>query len=121
MENLPYDLKDTPCLEVIDSCLGYYPTNVQEAFPKDDILKQIDVHGYIGVSIVPEGEKKPSIIITCLYEKKPKNPEIHLEVIKYIADYIKNTVERELLLKENFFLKKYQKKKIKNSHKHKLF
>jgi len=113
IENLSYELKHTPCIEVIDSCLGYYPTNVQELFPKDDLLKQIDVSGYIGVSIVPEGQTKPNIIITCLYEKELENPEKHFEIIKYIADSIKNTVERELLLKENFFLKKISKEKNK--------
>mgnify|MGYP000209301651 CR=1 FL=1 len=111
IESISYDLKNTPCLEVIDSCVGYYPTNAQKMFPKDIYFKQININGYIGVSIVPEGQDRPNIIITCLYENEVEKPEKHLEILQYISDSIKNTVKRELLLKENYTLKKITKER----------
>ncbi|MFT5777904.1 MAG: two-component sensor histidine kinase [Crocinitomicaceae bacterium] len=109
IENVSYDLMHTPCLHVIDSCIGYYPVNVQDLFPKDEFFKLLNITGYIGASLVPKGRTTPIAIITCLYEIELKNPKEHFDIIQNTAQCIEHKVERELLLKENYLLHKKER------------
>ncbi|MEK6656795.1 MAG: hybrid sensor histidine kinase/response regulator, partial [Nitrospirota bacterium] len=47
-ENFEYDLADTPCQNVIQTSPCYYPSNVQQLFPKDKMLIDMGVESYIG-------------------------------------------------------------------------
>jgi len=49
--NLRYELKDTPCDNVASKKLCYYPSNVQEMFPKDKLLVEMGVNAYIGIPL----------------------------------------------------------------------
>ena len=49
--NFEYGLKDTPCANVAGQKLCIYPEKVQELFPKDQLLTQMNVHSYIGVPL----------------------------------------------------------------------
>ncbi len=106
VENKPYALEHTPCMEVTDTCVGYYPSNVQELFPSDEYLKTINIDGYIGAAVFTGGSDKPFGIITCLYEQAPTEPKKHLEAMQFIAESIESRLEREYLLVKNYELKK---------------
>lgn len=111
IDNIEYKMDHAPCLEVTESCVGYYPTDVQNLFPKDEYFKVIDVDGYIGASVFTYGQDTPFGIITCLYEKKPKDPVKNLAIIEFIAKSIESRMEREYLISENYELKKSDKEK----------
>lgn len=99
--NVDYPLKTTPCLTVSETCTGYYPENVQELFPDDQFLKDINITGYLGTSVVPPGHDDPMVILTCLYEHKVDQPQLYLEILEFIAKNIEDRVEHELLVSEN--------------------
>lgn len=101
IENLDYDLADTPCFEVVNTCTGFYPSNVKELFPSDQFLKELDVDGYLGVSVVPEGEEKPVIILTCMYQKEAEEAQKYLNLMRFVANCIEERVEREVIIEEN--------------------
>ncbi|MEQ8385715.1 MAG: response regulator [Coleofasciculus sp. A1-SPW-01] len=47
-ENIEYDLKDTPCEDMLLGKACHYPKNLQQLFPKDRILQEINAHSYFG-------------------------------------------------------------------------
>ena len=49
--NIEYELKGTPCENVINKKLCVYPNNIQTLFPKDDLLVKMDVNSYIGMPL----------------------------------------------------------------------
>lgn len=109
-----YALLDTPCAQVVNTTKGYFPENVQDLFPKDDHLKEVNAEGYLGVSIPGNGDKNiPFAIITCLYENSPADPEKCIDIIEFIAGILESRIEREYLLVENYELKKSRSKQIK--------
>jgi PAS domain S-box-containing protein len=47
-DNFEYGLGNTPCQEVIEGEVCFYPHNVQQHFPDDDDLKTLHVESYVG-------------------------------------------------------------------------
>jgi len=113
IENIEYLLSYTPCFEVAKTCLGFYPVNVQELFPRDKFLKKINVSSYLGAAIVNSNSASPFAIITCLYENEPENPEEIITTLTFVSEIIKERFERECLLLENYELKQVQRENIK--------
>jgi PAS domain S-box-containing protein len=50
-ENIQYDLKDTPCENVVDKNSCVYPDYVQSLFPKDNLLVAMGVNSYMGTPL----------------------------------------------------------------------
>jgi PAS domain S-box-containing protein len=50
-ENIEYDITGTPCEKTIHSEMAFYPTNVQQLFPKDHDLIKLGMESYCGVSL----------------------------------------------------------------------
>ncbi len=51
VDNIEYPLEDTPCSNVINENTCVYERNVQQQFPKDKMLKEMNVEGYIGKAL----------------------------------------------------------------------
>jgi diguanylate cyclase (GGDEF)-like protein/PAS domain S-box-containing protein len=51
VDNFEYDLKHTPCMDVLGKKPCTYPRGVAELFPKDGMLKDMGIEGYIGVPL----------------------------------------------------------------------
>lgn len=49
--NFEYDLLDTPCANVVESGICSYPTGVQGMFPRDLLLVDMGVDGYVGTPL----------------------------------------------------------------------
>jgi PAS domain S-box-containing protein len=47
-DNFEYGLAHTPCQEVIEGEVCFYPNSVQQHFPDDDDLKTLNVESYVG-------------------------------------------------------------------------
>ena len=109
IEDVDYSLTNTPCLTVKDTCVGFYPNNVQQLFPKDYYLKKLDIEGYIGSAIISKLDKKPLGLITCLYRDNSDFASSYLKIIELIAVLIQGRFENETLKKENDFLRKKSK------------
>ena len=52
VENFEYDLRHTPCENVMNDSICSYPSDVQTAFPLDDLLKEMKVEGYVGTPLL---------------------------------------------------------------------
>ena len=51
IDNFEYSLKDTPCALVADDSICCYPIEVSKYFPKDELLIQMKIEGYIGTPL----------------------------------------------------------------------
>ncbi|OUR85222.1 hypothetical protein A9Q85_08615 [Cycloclasticus sp. 44_32_T64] len=50
-DNFSYSLVGTPCQNIVDDGVCLYPDSVQELFPDDHILKEMEVVSYLGVPL----------------------------------------------------------------------
>jgi diguanylate cyclase (GGDEF)-like protein/PAS domain S-box-containing protein len=68
-EDFQYALDGTPCENVLDRDACFYPSGVSGLFPSDDLLQQMGIESYLGMSLfdsmgVPRG-------VLCVLDDKP--------------------------------------------------
>lgn len=57
-----YDLQDTPCKNVLNQNWCFYPENTHKQFPKDKMLVDIGIEGYMGVTLQDESGQTIGLI-----------------------------------------------------------
>ncbi|MFQ6614616.1 MAG: PAS domain S-box protein, partial [Fidelibacterota bacterium] len=62
VSNILYDLKNTPCENVIGKEYRQYLSGVQMKFPKDKLLQELGVDSYCGMPLFSSGKKKMGIM-----------------------------------------------------------
>ncbi len=67
IENFSYDLKNTPCENVIGQRACSYASDITKLFPNDQLLIDMGIDAYIGVPLY-DSKKEPTGIIVALYE-----------------------------------------------------
>jgi PAS domain S-box-containing protein len=101
--NITYDLRGTPCENVINKTICYYPDNIQELFPLDTALVKMNAKSYIGIPLFDEN-RVPIGLITLLNNKPLKDVETIEVILKIFAIKIEKILERiiyEDFLNEN--------------------
>ena len=56
-ENFEYELKGTPCENVVGNKMCVYPKSVQEQFPEDHLLANMSVESYVGTPLFDSSGK----------------------------------------------------------------
>ncbi len=72
IDNFIYELKDTPCANVIGQNPCSYASNVAMLFPKDQLLIDMGIEAYVGVPLY-DSRRDPTGILVCLYKNKIKD------------------------------------------------
>ncbi len=72
MANFNYQLKDTPCENVIGQNPCSYSKNITKLFPKDQLLIDMGIEAYVGVPLY-DSKSHPTGILVCLFENKIKD------------------------------------------------
>jgi len=89
-----YDLFGTPCANVIAEGYCEYPEKIQELFPDDKDLVEIQAEGYVGVSL--RGRNGNPIGVLCVLSRhKLKLPPKTQEVFEIIAAKAGVEIERK--------------------------
>ena len=73
--NFSYTLEGTPCQKVVQDGAGFFPDNVQEMFPEDGLLIDLEVQSYQGVALK---DKQQNVLgLLALVDDKPmtENPQ----------------------------------------------
>ena len=73
-DNFEYNLAGTPCRQVMSREMCYYGKDVREKFPKDVILKDMKINGYLGTAL-KNSEGVPIGIMVVLKETPLEEPE----------------------------------------------
>jgi PAS domain S-box-containing protein len=89
--NFEYELKCTPCENVMGKSLCVYKKNIQKLFPKDKLLEDMNVESYIGIPLWDSLGQAIGLI--AFMHSKPINDSETLELILQIAA---NTTSQEI-------------------------
>lgn len=92
-ENMAYSLKDTPCAQVFDNSVCYYPTEVQKFFPFDQLLIEMNIEGYIGSPLL-NSKKEVIGLIVGLFETEIHNKDQILTLFQIFSGRIAAELER---------------------------
>ena len=88
---LPF--KGTPCGSVIEEHFHYYPRQVQDVFPDDDFLVQLDAQSYIGVPLY--GEDGTILGTMCVLSRYELNlPRRTRELMEILAVKVAAEIDR---------------------------
>jgi two-component system NtrC family sensor kinase len=68
MDNFSYEVKDTPCEFVVGQTPCSYPKDITLLFPKDQLLVDMGIEAYIGISLY-DSKSKPTGILVCLFKE----------------------------------------------------
>lgn len=69
VKNFQYAIENAPCHEVIGKEMCFFPDNVQKKFPKDLLLREMDVVSYIGYPLFDSGGCALGLMI--VMDKRP--------------------------------------------------
>lgn len=94
VDSYAYPLIGTPCANVVQGRISYYPENVCQLFPQDSDLQNMKAQGYIGTPLYDVENKVLGVF--CAISKKPlRIPEDGKEVLRIIAARLSAEISRE--------------------------
>ncbi|HEY5603213.1 MAG TPA: ATP-binding protein [Gammaproteobacteria bacterium] len=82
--NMQYQLADTPCANVVGQATCTYPSGVQRLFPKDKMLADLGVDGYIGTPLF-DALENPIGLIVVLSKQPLKRAEQARQILEIFA------------------------------------
>jgi PAS domain S-box-containing protein len=91
VNDFKYNIKNTPCENVIDGNLCIYSNNIQDLFPKDKDLKTFGIESYIGLPLL-DTNKTPIGLIVIM----DNNPILNKGKFKEILKLVESKTELEL-------------------------
>ena len=99
LPNFEYELKNTPCENVMGKSLCTYKKDTQTLFPKDELLLEMGVESYVGIPLWNSSGKSLGLI--ALMDSKPiKNSEILELILQIAASNVSQEIEKLILKKE---------------------
>lgn len=94
LENISYSLHDSPCANVVGKKVCAYPQDVQQLFPKDNLLVEMNADSYIGVPLFSSNDLPIGLVV--VVDSKPmKNITQMEEVLKIFAARTEAELERK--------------------------
>ncbi|PCJ29941.1 MAG: diguanylate cyclase [Gammaproteobacteria bacterium] len=105
--NIFYDLRDTPCAEVLSQRICFYPDNIQAQFPKDTLLTTMEAESYIGIPLVNAHKKVVGFI--AMIDDKPMKLTSHLVslletlAVRVVTELERSEVNKTLALTSRVF------------------
>lgn len=91
LNNITYDLKNTPCNGVFHQNACYYPYGVQEEFPEDADLVIMGVNSYMGTALQDYAGHTIGLIVL-LHDQTIENPGL----IDHLLTLVSPTLEKHL-------------------------
>ncbi|MEK2645628.1 GAF domain-containing sensor histidine kinase [Bdellovibrio sp. BCCA] len=94
-DNVVYELEDTPCVNVIcGTRVNCYASDVQLAFPKDQMLKDFDVESYIGAPFLHTDGRLIGLLVI-MDDKPMEERELYTSVVEFFAARIGTEYRRQ--------------------------
>lgn len=93
VKNFEYDLKDTPCENVVNDKVCYYSNGVQTLFPRDRLLAEMGVESYLGVPL-HDIEKKCQGLLVVMHDTEISESMDPQAIMQVFANRIEAELER---------------------------
>ena len=95
VENIEYDLKNTPCENVMTgNRVCVFPSNVFDKFPDDLFLKELNVQAYLGAPVIAANGDLLGLLVV-MDTKEFVNPESLQAIMEFLANRISAELARE--------------------------
>jgi PAS domain S-box-containing protein len=95
--NFTYDLKGTPCAEVVKGKVCYYTEKVSENFPEDTLMIEMGIESYLGIPLINcQGEVIG--IIAVFAQRNLSNQCLFIEILQIFASQCLAEMERQNVL-----------------------
>jgi PAS domain S-box-containing protein len=94
LDDVNYDPRDTPCEQVLGKELCYYPSGVQQLFPKDVLLVQLGIDSYMGVPLF-SSSGTPLGLLVLMHDRPIPHPERAQTLLRAVAGRAGAELERE--------------------------
>ena len=101
LDNFTYALESSPCAEVSNESICTHSCNIQECYPDDQLLVDMNIHGYVGVPLKTSKGRVDAILVA-LFEKEINNTQ----EVEALFLLFSGLIEKEL--HKSSFLKKIQ-------------
>ncbi len=92
-KNFKYNLKGTPCQNVMGKKMCSFTSGISEQFPDDRMLKKLGVDGYVGVPLF-DSHAKPIGIIVAMFRKPLVDIGFAESVLQIFATRTAGEIER---------------------------
>ncbi len=92
-DNFEYELLHSPCENVVGESICSYQKDVAALFPKDILLEDMGVQGYVGVPLFDK-TNKPTGIMVALYRNPVKNIQFAESFLQLVASRTAAEMER---------------------------
>lgn len=92
-ENFEYSLKNTPCANVADNSVCFYPKDVCNYYPDDQLLIDMNIQAYIGTPLLDSKQNVIGLIVA-LFEDEHKNEEETSALFQLFSGRIAAELER---------------------------
>jgi PAS domain S-box-containing protein len=95
--NITYDMKGTPCAEVIGGKVCYYTEKVPEHFPEDQLLIGLGIESYLGMPLI---NCQGNVIgLIAIFGSQPLlNQDLVIEILQIFASQCLAEMERQNIL-----------------------
>lgn len=100
VDDMSYGLEGTPCAQVLNKNMCVFGEGVQELFPEDILLKELDIEGYIGYPLFDKN-RRPIGVLVGTKSRPIRNSNYILSNLRFFSDMIsveilRNRAEKEL-------------------------
>lgn len=92
-ENFEYALINTPCANVANNAVCFYPKDVCDFYPEDKLLIDMNIEAYIGTPLVDSKQQVIGLIVA-LYESEQTNEEETAALFQIFSGRIAAELER---------------------------
>jgi PAS domain S-box-containing protein len=96
---IEYDLENTPCRTTIDEGFSFFPSSVQEIYPKAPLLPEMDAVSYLGMPLTSSSGDVLGLVVV-IDSKPAKNAELARALLTIFSDRVAAELERILLERE---------------------
>jgi PAS domain S-box-containing protein len=93
LENVEYDVRDTPCEQVHHGAFCSHDGGVQQKFPKDAMLGELGVDAYMGIPLVANDGRILGLI-ALLHESRFANSDLAESLLRIVASRVAAELER---------------------------
>ncbi len=96
LENLSFEMLDTPCEKAITQIVCSFKSDVSSLFPNAQMLKKYNVEGYVGVPLFDSHNQQVGIMVA-LFKEPIRNVRFVESVLQLFANRVAGEVERRRL------------------------
>lgn len=106
-ENFSYSLENSPCEEVIDNRICFFPNGVQKLFPLDPLLKEMNIESYAGIPLYDSAGRCAGLVVLLavlpLQRVESICPLLQIAASRVASELQRQSLEQQLQLTASVF------------------